>query len=117
MVFPKAASEAIQHFQELLPTDAGVNERKMFGQPVAFVNGNMFLGVFGENLFVRLSEKDRAEAINRLGCVLFEPMPGRAMKEYVVLPKVILQKRTESKKWVKRSLAYATTLSTKARKH
>ena len=35
---------------------------------------------------VRLSPQDRATLLEEKGASVFEPMPGRAMKEYVVLP-------------------------------
>jgi len=31
----------------------------MFGNQAAFVNGDMFAGLFGDRLFVRLSDEDR----------------------------------------------------------
>ena len=57
----------------------------MFGQLSAFVNGNMFMGIFGEDVLVRLPEEDREKVLGAGGRV-FEPMPGRPMREYVVLP-------------------------------
>jgi len=54
---PSAA--AIARFEALLPEDPRVTRRPVFGQPAAFVNGNMFLGVLGSEVFVRLSEADR----------------------------------------------------------
>lgn len=53
----------------------------MFGYPAAFVNGNMFTGVFADRVFVRLPADELAEAA-RLGGKLLEPMPGRPMKAY-----------------------------------
>jgi TfoX/Sxy family transcriptional regulator of competence genes len=62
----------------------------MFGGPAYFVNGNMFAGVLGEQLMVRLDADDRAELLDAdPGAVPFEPMPGRPMREYVTLPESI----------------------------
>jgi TfoX/Sxy family transcriptional regulator of competence genes len=107
---------AIQRMTALTPDAPGVETRKLFGQPAVFVNGNLFLGVFGPNVFVRLSEKDRAEAKNSFQAVAFEPMPGRPMKEYVVLPASLLDRRAKALPWVARSLAYASGMPPKVAK-
>jgi TfoX/Sxy family transcriptional regulator of competence genes len=116
MKIPKPDSAVMKIFEELTPVTSGVSTRKVFGQPAAFVNGNMFFGVFGEKLFVRLSEADLAEAKNVAGFVPFEPMPGRAMREYWVFPPSILRNPAEARKWVGRSQGYASSLSPKKAK-
>ena len=50
-----------------------------------FVNRNMFVGVFGSDVFVRLSEADRVQILEE-GASVFEPIHGRPMKEYVTMP-------------------------------
>jgi hypothetical protein len=40
-------------------------------------------------------------------------MPGRGMKEYVVVPPQMLKNITALKKWIKRSLEYASDLPPK----
>jgi TfoX/Sxy family transcriptional regulator of competence genes len=113
MKIPKADSRVARIFEELTPTASGVTSKKMFGQPAAFANGNMFMGVFGEDLFVRLSEPDRNEARTQAGFVAFEPMPGRAMSEYWVIPRSVVKNPDEARQWVARSLRYALTLAPK----
>ena len=110
---PKAAPQAVRRFEELIPEDDRVRARTMFGQPCAFVNGNMFFGVFGGHLFVRLSEEDRAEAARTPGFTAFEPMPGRAMREYRVLPATVLGNRERARQWAARSLRFASSLPPK----
>jgi TfoX/Sxy family transcriptional regulator of competence genes len=113
MKIPQADSAATKVFEELTPAAEGISTKKMFGQPAAFANGNLFFGVFGGKLFVRLSEPDRADAKKNSGFVPFEPMPGRAMKEYWVLPPSILKDRAEARRWLRRSLTYAVSLPPK----
>jgi len=84
---PRAAPSAIALFDRLRPTDAAVRSRKLFGQPAAFVNGKLFFGVFGEELFVRLSAQDLAKTTAAEGFRPFEPMPGRPMRGYLILPR------------------------------
>src|SRR6266571_7957044 len=86
MSFPKPDEDSKAFFDSLVPDDPRVQSRPMFGNRAAFVNGNMFLALFGSQVAVRLSDTDRAELLEQPGASAFEPMPGRAMKEYVVLP-------------------------------
>ena len=108
---PKAEIAVKEAFKTLLPDDPRVTVRPMFGNVAAFVNGNMFSGVFGEDVFVRLPEGDRAK-VQAGGGGAFEPMPGRAMKEYVVLPSAWRSGR-DGEKWVRRSLEWAAELPPK----
>ena len=116
MTLPKAAPAAVKLFEELTPSGPRVATKKMFGQPAAFVNGNLFFGVFGEHVFVRLSESDREEAGKIRGFTTFEPLPGRAMREYLVLPPAILGDRSQARQWLARSLRFATGLPPKRAK-
>jgi TfoX/Sxy family transcriptional regulator of competence genes len=112
MPWKKAPDELIATFDEALPADGRVERRKMFGFPSAFVNGQMFTGLFQEEMFVRLAESERDKLLSS-GWHLFEPMPGRPMREYVVIPKGVLDDRAGVRKWVKRALDYAAALPPK----
>ena len=85
MSMPKPSEQAKSAFQKLVPPDPAVTTRPMFGNLSGFVNGNMFCGLFGEDLFVRVSDDDQAK-IRKQGGRPFEPMPGRAMTGYVLVP-------------------------------
>jgi TfoX/Sxy family transcriptional regulator of competence genes len=84
MQWAKAPQEVMAAFDAALPADALVQRRKMFGYPCAFVNGNLFAGVYQADIVVRLPEARRGELI-AAGAKQFEPMPGRPMREYVVV--------------------------------
>ena len=79
---PKSTADATAAFLALLPKDPALTTRPMFGNMAAFVNGNMFSGLFGDALFVRLPDDARAK-LKKQGGTDFEPMPGRAMTGYV----------------------------------
>jgi len=113
MRVPPATAAAIRRFEALTPSADGVVAKKLFGQPAAFVNGNLFFGVFGAHLFVRLAEPDRISAAGTSGFAPFEPMPGRAMREYLVLPGPVLASPARSAQWVARALRYAASLPPK----
>lgn len=81
----KSPPELITAFEAAFP-GAPAERRQMFGYPAGFVGGNMFTGLFQEDWFVRLGEPKLSTLLKRPGARLFEPMPGRQMKNYVVLP-------------------------------
>lgn len=84
MKMPRPSEEAKAAFSELVPAEPAVTIRPMFGQISAFVNGNMFCGLFGDELVVRLPEADIAK-VKRQGGRDFEPMAGRKMGGYVMV--------------------------------
>ena len=83
---PRPDAECRGFFESIVPDDARVHVRPMFGNVAGFVNGNMFIGLFGADLFVRLSDEDRAELLQERDAAILEAMKGRPMKEYVVVP-------------------------------
>jgi TfoX/Sxy family transcriptional regulator of competence genes len=87
--------------------------RPMFGNLAAFVNGNMFTGLFGEDLFVRLSEEDSAK-VRKQGGRDFEPMPGRAMRGYVTVPTTWRSKPDAARVWIASALELTRRLPPKA---
>ncbi len=98
-----------------LDFDKPVDYRPMFGCPAYFTGGNMFAGVWQDTMMLRLSEDDRAE-IATAGGKPFEPMPGRAMKEYVALPPDMVGDPGVAAAWVGKAAAYAASLPPKEKK-
>lgn len=109
--FEKATPETKDLFASLVEGLA-CEPRSMFGYPCAFLNGQMFAGVFGNSVVVRLDEKQRAALLEVDGAQAFCPMPGRTMKEYVQL--VSLEDEELLARWVEKAFAYAKTLPPKA---
>jgi len=87
----------------LVPQAPIVTTRPMFGNMAAFVNGNMFAGLFGDQLFVRIPGPER-DRIKKEGGKDFEPMPGRAMTGYVCLPKGWKEKGGSAREWIAKAL-------------
>ena len=52
------ASEAF--FRSVLPSDPRIKIRPMFGNLSGFVNGNMFTGVYGEDVFVEVEKRSES---------------------------------------------------------
>jgi TfoX/Sxy family transcriptional regulator of competence genes len=112
---PKPDEEAKAFFESAVPDHPDVKIRPMFGNSAAFVNGNLFMGLFGPDVFVRLPDEDR-KALAREGGAPFSPMPGRPMKEYVVLPEAWRGDPDRVREWAGRSLDWAEELPPKQAK-
>jgi TfoX/Sxy family transcriptional regulator of competence genes len=109
---PKPSEQAKAAFTRLVPAGPTVTLRPMFGNLSAFVNGNMFAGLFGEDLFVRLSADD-SDKVRKLGGRNFEPMPGRAMTGYVTVQSTWRSKPDAAAGWIKAALEQTATLPPK----
>src|SRR5919198_1565611 len=109
---PKPAEADKAFFQSLVPERPDVRVKPMFGNVSAFVNGNMFMGLFGSDLFLRLPDEAR-ESLRKAGGGQFEPMPGRPMRGYVILPASWRRQPKRIREWVDRSLAWAQGLPPK----
>ena len=116
MSFPKPDAPSRAYFESVLPEDPRVQARPMFGNLAGFVNGNMFIGLFGSAVFVRLSEEDRAELLKEDGAAIFEPQSGRPMKEYVAFPEGWRRRPKTVRKWVGRSLDWVAEMPPKTSK-
>ena len=110
--FEKSPPWLVELFAEALAGTPG-ERRQMFGYPCGFLNGQLFSGLFASSMFVRLGEPDRNELLAREGAGVFDPMGGRPMREYVVLPHTVLDDVGELHRWLSRSAAYAAALPPK----
>lgn len=77
MKFEKSPPELIAKFDSIVPGPP-VERKLMFGYAV------------------QLPENQREELIKKSGAKIFEPMPGRRMREYIVVPKAILSATKKS---------------------
>ena len=110
---PKPSDDAKTAFAKLVPDGPTVAMRPMFGNLAAFVNGNLFTGLFGEDLFVRLSDEESAK-VRKLGGRDFAPMPGRPMRGYVIVPATWRSKPAPVKAWIKLALEQTGRMPPKA---
>jgi TfoX/Sxy family transcriptional regulator of competence genes len=111
MAWKKSPPELIEAFDRAAPEDPAVKSRPMFGYPALFIGGNMFAGTYQDTIVVRLGA-DRSLTGARTAKT-FEPMPGRAMKEYVVVPDAVAKSPARLRAWIDRALDYAKTLPPK----
>jgi TfoX/Sxy family transcriptional regulator of competence genes len=82
---PKPTEADRDRFVSLVPDAPGVEVKTMFGNLDAFVNGNMFMGLFAANIGVKLPEPDRSRLLAEPGAGPFGPAE-RPMGGYVTLP-------------------------------
>ena len=111
--FSKAPAELVERFAAILDGFPGAARRKMFGYPAAFVGGNMATGLFAETWVVRLPASE-VEAARAAGAGSFEPMPGKPMKAFVVIPAADVADDAAIRAWVERGIAFAASLPAKA---
>jgi TfoX/Sxy family transcriptional regulator of competence genes len=116
MPWVKAPQSLMDLFAEALPADPAVERRKMFGYPAAFVHGNMFAGVFGDQVFARVAPARRQQLEAAHGPLPFSPMPGRPMKDYVLAPEAIVADEAELADLLAGAFAFASALPPKERK-
>ena len=101
MKFDKSPPWLIELFTQAtaaLPGEA----RKMFGYHSRFLDGNLYSG-----------EADRARLLAVAGAAPFDPVGGRPMKEYVVLPRELLDDDRALRDWLDRAADYARSLPVK----
>ena len=92
-------------------------KRLMFGYPAYFINSNMFVGLFADQLFVRLSPDQLSELRKVYPAIAnLEPMPGRPMKDYYVLPRELYSRPADLAAIISESAEHTRTLAPKAKK-
>ncbi|MFN2608457.1 MAG: TfoX/Sxy family protein [Acidimicrobiales bacterium] len=109
MKIPKPTDDDKERFQALVPDDPRVEVKPMFGNLGPFVNGNMFMGLFGAHVGVKLGDDDLARLLAAPGGGPFGPAE-RPMGGYAVLP----QDAASAPDWVARALAHVGALPPKA---
>lgn len=101
-----------QHVRRILDSQPHVTEREMFGGIVFMVKGNIACGVMGDELLVRVGSEQRTPALNEPHVRPFQ-MTGRPSKGWVIVGTPEITSGAGLKKWVKRSIEFASTLPAK----
>ncbi len=109
MQMPRATDEVKERFRDVVPAAPDVAIKPMFGQLGAFVNGNMFAGLFGSAIGVKLAASDAAE-LAAAGGGPFGPAE-RPMGGYVALPAD--WSAEQAAPWIERSRSHVAALPPK----
>ena len=111
MAWKKTPPQIAAAFDKAKPDDPTVISRPMFGYPSVFTNGNHFAGTFEDKIVVRVGN-DPSFAPARTARP-FEPMRGRAMGGYVVVPEAVVKSPARLREWIAQAHGYAKTLPAK----
>lgn len=90
----------------------GLTEREMFGGIAFMINGNMAVGVSGEELMVRVGKDAHDEAVALPGARMFD-MSARPMQGWVSVAPEGFAADDRFDAWVDRGVAFAETLPPK----
>src|SRR5438105_1231495 len=112
MEMPKPTEADKEFFRSLVPEDPRVEVKPMFGNLGAFVNNNMFMGLFGADVGVKLDEDDRESLLEEKGAGPFGPAE-RPMGGYVALPRAWRSNPAKGRPWIKSALQHVASLPPK----
>jgi TfoX/Sxy family transcriptional regulator of competence genes len=101
-----------QRIREHLAERANVAEKKMFGGLAFLVDGNMCVGVLGDELIVRLGAEATDVAFARPGVQAYD-LRGRPMKGWVAVEPDALSEDQMLAAWVNDALEFVRTLPPK----
>ena len=91
---------------------AGLVEKKMFGGLAFLINGNMSVGIHGNDLIVRLAPESTDAALKEPGARVFD-LTGRPMKGWLLVSGAGVNDPASLSKWVRRGVEYASSLPKK----
>ncbi len=86
----------------------GVTEKRMFGGLAFLLRGNMFVGVHGQELMVRLNPVRAAAALGKPGISGFPP--GRPMNGWLLVDAGAIETAELLAAWVDQALRHVRTL-------
>jgi TfoX/Sxy family transcriptional regulator of competence genes len=105
--------ELAERIRELVGSERGVSEMRMFGGLAFLINGNMAVAASGQGgLMVRVDPEDTAALVARPHARPFE-MRGREMQGWLRVDAEGVRTRRQLEPWVTRGVAYARSLPAK----
>jgi len=111
VAWKKSPPELIATFEKAKPSDPAVQQRPMFGYPAFFLNGKMFAGTFQDKIVVKFGDDRSIPGANAARG--FEPMAGRPMTGFFVVPETVVKSPAKLRAWTAHAHAYAKTLPVK----
>ena len=113
MQMPKHSDEDKARFRSLISDAPGVEVKPTFGSVGEFVNGNMYAGLFGEDVGVKLDAAGMAELEEVPGSGPFGPAE-RPMNGWLSLPPDLSDDQMSA--WTDRARDHIATLPPKVKK-
>lgn len=90
----------------------GLVEKKMFGGIAFMIDGNMAVGVAGDELMVRVGKDAHDEAVALPGARIFD-LSAKPMRGWVVVAPEGIADDVDLDGWIERGLAFAESLPSK----
>ena len=115
MEMPKPTDADKEFFRSVVPDDPRVEVKPMFGNLGAFVNGNMFMGLFGSDIGLKLNDADQAGLLAQPGAGPFGPAE-RPMGGYTTAPAAWRSSPAQMEAWTAKALAHVGAMPPKAPK-
>jgi len=110
MPWEKSPPALVERFVAVLERHPELVRRKMFGYPAAFLGGHMVTGLHESRWVARVGDASQPE----LGdAEPFEPMAGRPMKGFVVVPPAAVDDDAAIEAWLARAVTHVRTLPPK----
>jgi TfoX/Sxy family transcriptional regulator of competence genes len=109
MAFDESLAERIR---QGLARRKNVDEKKMFGGIVFFLNGNMLVGVWKNSLIVRLGQDQQDEALREPHVREFD-ITGRPMRNWVLVEPEGIEEGDQLKGWIDRAIKFVKALPKK----
>ena len=105
--------ELAERIRELVATESGVTEQRMFGGLAFLVGGNMAVAASGQGgILVRVDPEDSDTLVAGGKASLME-MRGRQMRGWLRVDAEHVRAKRELSRWVQRGVAYARSLPPK----
>ena len=96
----------------LIGGESGLAEKKMFGGLAMLLDGNMAVGVHGEDLIVRTDPGQQEQLLTEPGARVID-LTGRPMKGWLLIEGDGCAEDADLRRWVDRGVAYARSLPAK----
>jgi TfoX/Sxy family transcriptional regulator of competence genes len=112
MAYDEALAERIR---ELIASEAGVTEQKMFGGLAFLIGGNMAVAASGQGGALVRVDPERSDAIVASSNARPMEMRGREMAGWLRVASEDLRTKRQLAKWVTLGVAYARSLPAKKR--
>jgi TfoX/Sxy family transcriptional regulator of competence genes len=107
--------EMANRVRELIGSERGLTEQRMFGGLAFLINGNMSVAVSGQGGLLLRCDPAETEALrSKPGAGPFE-MRGRVMDGWLRVEAEALATRRQLERWVQRGVGYARGLPPKRR--
>ena len=106
------SEELAERIRGHLEGNPNIEEKAMFGGLTFLLNGNMSVGIIGDELMVRVGKESHDEVVALPGTRIMD-FTGRPMKGWVVVTTSAIKKEDSLGEWVERGVGFASSLPAK----